>query len=339
MGCFTPMKANRSFLSALIAIALGALPAIPQAHASNPPLDTAWPGRLTRYLDYIFELPNSGGVGNSIRKTHNDLVYAPGVKLVQDGVTSTRDLWLDVWQPPERDPEDHRPLVIWVHGGGFKNGGEEVSPQGPMPEFVRRGYVFASIKYRLMDLPLGDKYATADALAAVRFFRMQALLNPATFKIDPNRIIVCGASAGGITSLMAGISGDSALALGLLYGNLAYSNQPSWIAAACAQSGAFIDPAYAAANLGPNDTPIFTDVHGTVDKTVPYALAVASASLINTMPNLEMVFFPVEGAGHGLGDVIPYAQIWGEYTIPVLFEKMILADPPVASMGVAQIPW
>lgn len=156
-----------------------------------------------RYRDAIF-----GGV-----TTTTDIVYGSSVN--QQGETIT--LRADVYTP-EGDSVTARPLAIWVHGGGF-SGGNKGSPElvDQAKLFARKGYVTASISYRLD--PKGCSAsspaatcvqaivnATDDAQTAVRYFRK----NAASYGIDVNRIAMGGSSAGAIIALNVGYSGETA---------------------------------------------------------------------------------------------------------------------------------
>lgn len=149
-----------------------------------------------RYKDEIFEKV----------KVRSDVVY--GNAAVGD-YGERQDLKLDLYQP-KGDKLMKRPVVIWVHGGSFSGGSKS---EGPSPflaeEFAKRGYVTASIDYRILvsepcrtDAGGGippECYAAAiedvhDGQAAVRYFRAQAK----QLRIDPKRIAIGGESAGGI---------------------------------------------------------------------------------------------------------------------------------------------
>ena len=74
-------------------------------------------------------------------------------------------------------------------------------------EFARRGYVTATIDYRLLKsydpfIPLGMALAAAqsDAQAAIRFLRIHA----DGLAIDPGRIAIGGWSAGSLTAFAVG---------------------------------------------------------------------------------------------------------------------------------------
>ena len=61
-----------------------------------------------------------------------------------------KNAWLfDLYQPKD-DHAGPRPLIVWVHGGGFKFGTKEAKGiQLWCKTFAQRGYVCAAINYRL----------------------------------------------------------------------------------------------------------------------------------------------------------------------------------------------
>jgi acetyl esterase/lipase len=90
-------------------------------------------------------------------------------------------------------------VVLWVHGGGWEGGSKD---HAPAEELVRRGYAVASIGYRL------SQHATypaqiEDCKAAVRWLRA----NAKSYHLDPARVGVWGASAGGHLAALLGTTG------------------------------------------------------------------------------------------------------------------------------------
>jgi|GEM_PF-349058 len=123
----------------------------------------------------------------------------------------------DLYQP-RGDPATGRPLIIWMHGGGFRFGSKDAAGiQLWCKNFARRGYVCAAINYTLGkkmsgfnydQLQKGCYYAVADAKTAVAYFRKHSN----EYHIDPDKIILAGNSAGGMIALQAAYSTDAALA-------------------------------------------------------------------------------------------------------------------------------
>ncbi len=120
-------------------------------------------------------------------------------------------LLTDIYEP-KNDEAALRPLIIFAHGGSFISGNkEQVAPF--CTRFVKKGYVTASIQYRLLPLDKAKEpnailhelfKATSDMKAAIRFFR-QSAANGNPYKIDPNNIFIGGVSAGAITALHVGV--------------------------------------------------------------------------------------------------------------------------------------
>jgi acetyl esterase/lipase len=106
------------------------------------------------------------------------------------------DLWL-----PDSVPGPW-PLVILIHGGGFK-AGDKASQIARVRTVLEAGYAAASIDYRLSG-EARFPAAVQDAKAAVRSLRA----NAATYGLDAERFAVWGVSAGANLALMIGVSGD-----------------------------------------------------------------------------------------------------------------------------------
>jgi acetyl esterase/lipase len=168
-------------------------------------------------------------------------------------------LRLDLYRPPARSRP--RPAIIWVHGGAFISG----NPRYMTPyarAFAKRGYVSATISYRLADdgelsrvgFPAAIRAAQHDAQAAVRWFRRHA----AALGLDTRRIYIAGHSAGAITALEVAVSGGDPGRSG----NPGYSSR---VDAAIGIAGLVLDHD----QLDRRDAPMLL-FHGTADDTVPY---------------------------------------------------------------------
>ncbi|MEW5725184.1 MAG: alpha/beta hydrolase [Thermodesulfobacteriota bacterium] len=110
-----------------------------------------------------------------------DLVYArlPGVKVSLNSL----DLYL---------PESGycHPVVVFIHGGGWLGGDKRHVDQKP-EAFVRRGYILASVNYRLSPAVRHPEHVK-DVARALKFIRD----NAARYRGDPTEIFLLGHSAG-----------------------------------------------------------------------------------------------------------------------------------------------
>jgi acetyl esterase/lipase len=99
----------------------------------------------------------------------------------------------------------NRPAVIVIHGGGWVEGNKESMLESFCLPFVEHGFVVANIEYRLAQAATAPA-AVNDVLEAAKWFRDRAT----DYKVDPNEIIVTGASAGGHLALMVAMALESA---------------------------------------------------------------------------------------------------------------------------------
>lgn len=101
------------------------------------------------------------------------------------------------------DREETLPVVLFLCGGGFSNVDRNVW----MPElawFAKRGFAVVSVDYSVTSrtrFPM----QLEDVKAAIRFLRAHA----SEYRIDPDRIVVWGESAGGYLSALVGLTGNT----------------------------------------------------------------------------------------------------------------------------------
>ncbi len=111
---------------------------------------------------------------------HADIVYAS---------IEGRDLVLDVYAPKSR-PAELIPVVVWVHGGGWR-GGSKDGIRRSVP-ILSHGLGLVSVGYRLSG-EAKFPAAIADVKAAIRWVRA----NASRYGFDPDRLGAWGSSAGG----------------------------------------------------------------------------------------------------------------------------------------------
>lgn len=119
------------------------------------------------------------------------------------GVSHSEDcLYLNIWAPRGAAPGS-LPVLVYIHGGGFSDG----SPQNPIysgAQFAKNGVVQVNLTYRLNALgfmpfrEIAEEYGNTgntgllDQIAALKWVRQ----NIAAFGGDPDRVTICGESAG-----------------------------------------------------------------------------------------------------------------------------------------------
>jgi len=91
-----------------------------------------------------------------------------------------------------------RPVVVYVHGGGWRMGDKAHQMVDKPAYFNAQGYVFVSINYRLADpaLPVGKRPMHPDQVRDVASSLGWVRSNIARYGGDPSRIALIGHSAG-----------------------------------------------------------------------------------------------------------------------------------------------
>jgi acetyl esterase/lipase len=123
-----------------------------------------------------------------VEPTHRDWEYAK---------IGEKKLRLDVYQPRSAG-QTVNPLVVWIHGGAWRSGSKD---NVPVTHWLEHEFAIASVDYRLS--PEAKFPAQIhDIKAAIRYLRA----NAERLRIDPDRIIIAGASAGGHLAALVGVS-------------------------------------------------------------------------------------------------------------------------------------
>jgi len=141
--------------------------------------------------------------------TYSNLAY------VNDG--NVRHL-LDLYVP--NGATSSTPLIIWIHGGGWRNGDKSLGPNSHPLRYASRGYAVASLNYRLSDEAIFPAQIY-DVKAAIRWLRA----NATQYNLDVTRFGTWGQSAGGHLASLAGTSNDVVDMEGTVGGNLQYSSR------------------------------------------------------------------------------------------------------------------
>ncbi|MEQ7918569.1 carboxylesterase family protein [Xanthomonas sp. WHRI 1810A] len=116
-------------------------------------------------------------------------------------------LYLNVWKPAQAAKK--QPVMVWIYGGGFLNGGASTPVYSGEP-LAREGIVVVSFNYRVgrfgffahpqLDKqragkePIGN-YGFMDQIAALEWVKR----NIASFGGDPDNVTLVGESAGGMS--------------------------------------------------------------------------------------------------------------------------------------------
>jgi acetyl esterase/lipase len=218
------------------------------------------------------------------------------------------------------------PLIVWIHGGGFLFGTKGGFPVEPVPlHLLLEGYAIASINYRLSAEAVFPAQLE-DCKAAVRWLRAHA----DEFGIDPDRIGVWGASAGGNLAALLGTTsevrdfevGDNfgyssrAQAVCDFFGptdflqmdanrlpdgqihNTPDSPESKLVGGPIEDNPDKVSRVNPISYVTKSASP-FLIVHGTLDRLVPFHQSQLLAAALEAAGAL-VKFYPVEGGGHGV---------------------------------------
>lgn len=223
------------------------------------------------------------------------------------------DLKMDVYLPEDRS--QLAPVVMYVHGGGWAAGDKRNGPSlAETAMLIQNGFAVFSVNYRLAPEFLFPAMIQ-DVKCAVRSIRAHA----ADFNINPDRIGVWGASAGGHLASLMGTADESA---GFDVGQyLEYSSRvqavvdmfgPTDLTAPMTTdqqvallTNAFPSNLYAAGSpvtyVTPDDPP-FLILHGDRDVLVPVEQAFILYNRLNEQ-SVPAKLVIVQNAGHGFSPV------------------------------------
>jgi acetyl esterase/lipase len=231
---------------------------------------------------------------------------------------------LDLLLPKSPKGDKPLPVIVNIHGGAFKMGDKSMGV-GEIVDLVAGGdYAGATINYRLSGEAIWPAQAH-DCKAAIRWVRA----NAARYNLDPDRIGVIGASAGGHLVAMLGTGGSvealegdlgpykgvsskvkcvvdefgpsDLLAMGDYPSRLdhnAHNSPESELIGGALQEHKDTARAASPITYVTRDDPPFLILHGTEDPLVPFNQSERLAKALKDA-GVDCLFVKVQGAGHG----------------------------------------
>jgi len=259
---------------------------------------------------------------------------------------------LDLFLPARRADEQPLPIIVFIHGGGWQKG-DKAGGLRQVASYVQSGrYAGVSVGYRLS----GEARWPAqvyDCKAAIRWIRAHA----AEHRLDPARIGVWGASAGGHLVSLLGTSGDVKELEGDLGPNTGVSSRVTCVVnffgpenfmtmlrpgaqgtatgaigalfgGPLSEKAADAKAASPVTHISADDPPFFT-AHGTRDPLVPFAQAQElDAALVKAgVPHLLM---QMTDAGHGFRSAELDRRIAQFFDLHLRGVKSDIATTPIA---------
>ncbi len=245
------------------------------------------------------------------------------VKLdVEYGQAGEVKLKLDTLVPKEPAAKK-LPCIVWIHGGAW-HAGDKSSGRGILTPLVATGeYVGVSVGYRLTGVACWPAQIH-DCKAAIRWTRAHA----EELGIDPDKIGVWGASAGGHLVAMLGTSGDVKEVEGECgspecssrvacvcdyFGPTDFVGYEGYVAASEKKNGAIyklfggtvkekmeLAKQASPVNFVTTDDPPFLFLHGTEDPLVPLSQSEVLDKKLKEA-GVDSKLIVIKGAGHGFG--------------------------------------
>ena len=252
----------------------------------------------------------------------NEYSVVPNVSYL---TAAGRDNYVDLYLP--QNAGTPTPVLMYIHGGGWRQGSKESSVLRVLP-YLEMGWAVVNVQYRLSQVSQAPA-AVEDCLCALRWI----IRNAEEHNFDTSRVVVTGQSAGGHLTLATGMTpasagldrrcpGDEELRVAAMinwYGVtdvgdlLEGPNMTSW---GVSWLGSRADRKELARRVSPLTyvreglPPIFT-VHGDADRAVPHDHAVRLHAALDRagVPN---EFHTVRGGGHGRFNRAEMLEIYGK---------------------------
>jgi len=233
---------------------------------------------------------------------------------------------LDLYLPKKRTSDKPLPVIVFIHGGGWKAGDRKSGMRNVAPYVASGDFAGVSVGYRLTNEAQWPAQIH-DCKAAIRWIRGHAK----EFNLDAEHIGVWGSSAGGHLVSIVGTSGDVPALEGRLgsyttlssrvqavvnyYGPenfITMVTQPSTVdrtvpgyPEAVLIGGRVQDMTDAAKNASPvtyisKDDPPFLTAHGTKDPLVPFAQAKELEEKLQAV-GVSSTLITMKDGGHGFG--------------------------------------
>lgn len=264
-------------------------------------------------------LERDADAGSAVRAAWTRPASASQSTKLANLVYSTRNgqsMRLDVYLPRGQAPAGGWPVVLAIHGGGWRKFSKDQYAPKIAPALVSQGFAVVAPNYALAS-PGRPSWPLAmdDLRNSVRWVRE----NAARYKFDGGRIASMGESAGGHLAALLGSAPDDALEKGVsskvqavisFYGptdltSMVVDNTSGgWAVQQFVGSHpGFVPQRYRDASpldqVTPDDSPMML-IHGTADTIVPTVQSIDLARALNAagIPS-KLVVLP--GAQHGFG--------------------------------------
>lgn len=263
-----------------------------------------------RYYDEVFT--------NAEITLHDGLRYGTAPLCNPQG----NDRLLDIYEPTV-DTVGERPVMVVIHGGGFKSGDRKKFAT-TAEAYARRGFVAVSIDYRTCPggFPEEDFLEVVtntidDGMEAIKWIRA----NAATYGMDPDRIGVVGSSAGAAIAYGAALIDDPFPGGPLA----AFDHQPN----AVMGTGAHLTPAIETPGFVADPPPMvmlrseFDTNAGPADPAYEWPYSYQTCNAVHDLGGVcNFIVVPGNGHVHGMSPTSSQSQ----WYMPFFYDTLDLAN-------------
>ena len=243
-----------------------------------------------------------------------DVVYFPADA---PGYTPTSQL-LDVYENGALKPGQKAPVLVYMHGGAWRNG-QRPKSYGGFRAWLAAGFSVVNVEYRLIDtVPTATAPAAVQDVGCMLAWVKQ---NAAKYNFDADRVVTYGTSAGGHLALLAAVlpkdndidlpqCRDQAKIVAVLdfYGPyhlepgtdgvFASSSVAHWMGTDARPSVLAMEHKMSPSTYVRKGIPPVFQAHGDADPTVPYEASVALKKDLDRL-GVTNAFTTVPGGLHG----------------------------------------
>jgi acetyl esterase/lipase len=214
---------------------------------------------------------------------------------VTENIVYTTGQLADIYQPTGEGPF---PAIVYIHGGSWRSGNKR-DFRRLATDLAAKGYVGLSINYNTHSHSWPTSYQ--QSLAAVKFIQTHA----AQYRVDPNKVIVLGTSAGGELAALVALKHRegsvppvaAAVILNGVYNlaaNVYVINR--YLGAHCDKTPVDCKAASPLMQVETGEPPFFVG-HGTSDRLVPYSQAKIFSDALHSAGD-TVTLYSAKGGGH-----------------------------------------
>lgn len=138
----------------------------------------------------------------------------PGPKSFVYKIIDDLEIEADVYLPAEEFMKSPCPTFLYIHGGGWISGTRKEINMSMLHELLGRGFIVASIDYRLLpEVSINELFDDIRDAESWTRWGLPTAIQELGFITTPDKVVVGGGSAGGHLAMMVASSSIEVLYL------------------------------------------------------------------------------------------------------------------------------